>query len=82
MRKFIELRTGCISKAFDDEMTFTLLSRDKCAPLAIRTWVEARIATGKNLRTDAQMVEALNCAETMELEQAEWSAKARSGHDS
>ena len=68
MIKAEELRNpkSCMSRAAEDEMTFVLLGRDICAPLAIRAWVEARIATGKNQRTDPQITEALSCAAYME----------------
>lgn len=58
--------TSCMSKARDDEMTFVLLGRDIAAPIAIRKWVQARIAFDKNKLSDPQIQEALACAETME----------------
>lgn len=73
MRKRDELSSpaSCMSRAKLDEMTFVLLGRDKAAPLAIRAWVEARILLGKNKRDDVQVVEALQCAILMELDQKE-----------
>lgn len=71
-RKFIELKSGCMAKAFPDEPTFVLLARDACAPLAIRAWIEARIISGKNTRGDAQIGEARTLLATMEGEQSEW----------
>lgn len=57
---------SCMSKARPEEMTFVLLARDLCAPLAIRAWAEARIATGKNQRSDLQIIQAFDCARVME----------------
>lgn len=72
MRKTEELSNpnSCMSRARDGEMTFVLLGRDAAAPAAIRAWVEERIRLGKNLRTDAQIIEAEQCAATMEAERA------------
>lgn len=75
-RKFIELKSGCMAKAFPDEPTFVLLGRDKCAPLAIRAWIEARILSGKNTRNDAQISEAFTLIHMMESEQSEWHKQA------
>lgn len=71
MRKHLELSdpSSCMSKARDNEMTFVLLGRDKAAPVAIRSWVKERIRLGKNRMDDPQIVEALDCALTMESEQ-------------
>jgi hypothetical protein len=66
MIKSKELTEGCMAKAKDDEMTFVLLARDPAAPSAIRHWCQERIRTGKNSRSDAKIVEALDCAEIME----------------
>lgn len=60
---------SCMSRARDDEMTFVLLGRDAAAPAAIRAWVDERIRLGKNSVSDAQIREALECAEMMELTQ-------------
>lgn len=70
MRKKDELSNpeSCMSKARQDEMTFVLLGRDRAAPFAIQSWVEERVRLGKNTRTDAQIVEALACADIMERE--------------
>ena len=76
-RKFIELKSGCMAKAFPDEPTFVLLGRDKCAPLAIRAWIEARILSGKNTRNDAQISEAFTLIRMMESEQSEWHTQAQ-----
>jgi hypothetical protein len=68
MTKLEELThpNSCLARASDDEMIFVLLSRDVCAPLAIRAWAEARVVCGKNRRGDLQIVEALAAAERME----------------
>jgi hypothetical protein len=70
MRKKDELTNpkGCMSRARDDEMTFVLLGRDAAAPATIAAWVWERVRLGKNTVTDPQIVEALECAETMERE--------------
>lgn len=70
MRKVAELTnpSSCMSRARDDEMTFVLLGRDAAAPNAIRMWVAERIRLGKNEPDDPQVLEALECARTMEKE--------------
>lgn len=65
MRKERELIEGCMAKAGPEEMTFVLLGRDPAAPMAILDWVRHRIAIGKNQPDDSQIIEALQCAETM-----------------
>jgi hypothetical protein len=75
-RKFIELKAGCMAKAFPDEPTFVLLGRDACAPLAIRAWIDARIISGKNKRGDPQISEAFELVRMMEHEQEDWSDMA------
>ncbi len=74
MRKKDELTKEhtCMQHAHDDEMTFVLIGRDAAAPVAIRAWVAERIRLGKNAETDAQIVEALECARTMEAEGRMW----------
>lgn len=57
---------SCMSRANDDEMTFVLLGRDKCAPDTIRAWVRMRVEMGKNTYADGQISEALECARRME----------------
>lgn len=59
---------SCMSRALPDERVFVLLCRDESAPLAIRGWIMARISRGKNKMTDPQIVEALECAELMDIE--------------
>jgi hypothetical protein len=60
---------SCMSRAADDEMTFVLLSRDAAAPATIRFWVRERTKLMKNRYDDAQIVEALDCADAMEAQQ-------------
>jgi hypothetical protein len=72
MRKRDELTDpkSCMSRARDDEMTFTLLARDAAAPATIRFWIAERVRLGKNTPGDPQIVEALECARVMEAERA------------
>lgn len=72
MRKRDELTNpkSCMSKARDDEMTFVLLGRDDATPATIRFWIQERIRLGKNQPGDAQLVEAEECARTIEREEA------------
>lgn len=65
-RKELTDPKSCMSRADNDEMTFVLLGRDLAAPTAIRAWVAERIRLGKNTEQDAQIIEALECAEWME----------------
>jgi len=73
MRKRDELddTDSCLNKARDDERLFVLLARDPAAPVAIRAWVAERVRLGKNKPDDAQIVEAIDCAQRMEIERAE-----------
>lgn len=57
---------SCMSKALDREITFVLLARDACAPLAINAWCAERISSGKNKPTDPEIREAIECAKAME----------------
>jgi len=70
LRKSQELTnpSSCMSRAKDDEMTFVLLGRDAAAPATIRWWAQERVRMGKNTWKDAQIMEAMQCAATMELE--------------
>ncbi len=76
MRKKDELSKEhtCMQHAHPDEMVFVLLSRDAAAPVAIRAWVAERLRLGKNTDADAQIIEALECAATMETEGRKWAA--------
>jgi hypothetical protein len=49
-------------------MTFVLLGRDAAAPAAIRAWIVERIRLGKNQPGDEQIIEAEECARSMEAE--------------
>ncbi len=77
MRKKDELTREhtCMQHAHAEEMVFVLLSRDAAAPVAIRAWVAERIRIGKNTESDEQIVEAIQCAETMEVEGRLWADK-------
>lgn len=68
MRKFEEFtnETSCFNKAAADEMLFVLLARDASAPVAVRAWIQHRLATKKNVETDHQIIEARKVAEEME----------------
>lgn len=57
---------SCLSRAYSNEMLFTLLARDQCAPDTIRAWVQMRIDRGLNSWDDVQIQEALACATVME----------------
>lgn len=59
---------SCLSKALAEERVFVLLARDACAPAAIRHWVAERCRRGFNCDDDPQIVEALACADAMEVE--------------
>lgn len=74
MRKKDELSKEhtCMQHAHPNEMVFVLLSRDAAAPVAIRAWVDERLRLGKNTIGDPQIVEALTCAQTMEIEGRRW----------
>lgn len=74
MRKKDELTREhtCMQHAHPEEMVFVMLSRDAAAPVAIRAWVAERLRLGKNVETDAQIVEALECARVMETEGRLW----------
>jgi hypothetical protein len=63
--------SSCMNRAGDQEMTFVLLARDICAPEVIRFWCQCRVENGKNLPSDKQILEALDCAKTMEEQKLE-----------
>lgn len=67
-RNEIGQKGSCWNKARTDERVFVLLSRDAAAPAAIRAWCDERIRLGKNTIQDAQIREALDCADLMEVE--------------
>lgn len=70
MRKGHELSdpNSCLNKAQDDELLFVLLARDASSPVAVRSWVQDRIARGKNKWDDPQILEALSWCEVVERE--------------
>lgn len=70
MKKIDELRDprSCLSRAQSHEWLFTLLARDKAAPIAIRAWVKARIELGLNKPEDQQIREALVTADAMTVQ--------------
>ncbi len=74
MRKQDELsrKDTCMAHAHPQEMTFVLLGRDVAAPFAFRAWADERVRLGKNTETDAQIVEARACADTMTEEGRKW----------
>ena len=68
----LSLEHTCMNHAHTEEMTFVLIGRDAAAPVAIRAWVAERLRIGKNVDSDPQIVEALECAKTMESEGRKW----------
>mgnify|MGYP003579755805 CR=1 FL=1 len=74
MRKKDELSKehACMQRAHAEEMVFVLLSRDAAAPVAIRAWIAERLRLGQNTETDAQIVDARECAQIMEKEGRLW----------
>lgn len=53
----------CAAAAEDDEPTFTLLGRDRHAPVLVRNWAALREAAGED---QAKVQEARDCADAME----------------
>ena len=70
---------SCWRKAKSNERVFVLLARDAAAPATIRAWVDERIRLGKNTIQDAQIREALDCADFMEEEGAKLRGTVNSG---
>jgi hypothetical protein len=68
----LSLEHTCMQHAHPEEMVFVLLGRDPAAAIAIRKWAYERIRLGKNAWSDAQIVEAMECAATMEREGRKW----------
>ncbi len=68
MLKQFELsnQTSCLNRAKNEEMIFVLLGRDPAAPGAIKEWCHLRIAHGKNKAGDGQIIDAMQCATSME----------------
>jgi hypothetical protein len=65
----------CYANAEPDEPMFVLLARDLAAPEAITAWCAERVRLGLNAPNDAQLTEALDCAEAMEKYAARFSRK-------
>lgn len=76
-RDEIDHTESCFNRARDNERLFVLLARDPAAPVAIRAWIAERVRLGKNTWGDAQVAEALSCADLMEAERAEIEASCR-----
>jgi hypothetical protein len=76
-RDEIDDADSCLNKAGDSERLFVLLARDPAAPVAIRAWIAERIRLGKNGPDDAQICEARQCADLMEIERTEIEASRR-----
>lgn len=70
-RDEIEDPQSCFNKAADNERLFVMLARDPAAPVAIRAWIDERIRLGKNTPSDAQIREAHECANLMDVERVE-----------
>lgn len=56
---------SCFNRAKPDEFVFVLLERDETAADAISYWVSRRIATGKNLPSDPQILSAIEQVKAM-----------------
>ncbi len=76
MRKSDDLSdpNSCLNRAKDDELIFVLLGRDRAAPVAVRAWVEERIRSGKNQRTDTTILDAERWIEAVLAEQKDGTA--------
>jgi len=61
--KSVELESGCIAKAADDEPVFVLRAQDRLAPMTVRHW--ARLAEMKGAPAE-KVREARVLAEAME----------------
>lgn len=59
---------SCLNKAYDHELIFVLLGRDKAAPFAIRCWCVYRWVSGMNDWNDPKIKEALRLARDMKHE--------------
>lgn len=53
---------SCFNRAKDDEPVFVILARDVTAPYVINSWINRRLATGKNKSKDKQIREARELA--------------------
>ena len=61
---------SCFTRALWDEELFLLMGRDESAPGAIEWWAKDRLARGKNVVTDEEIVEAFILAKRMREEHA------------
>ncbi len=52
----------CITKAFDDEMLFVLMTRDRSAPQVVGEWIKQNIG----IQPREKLIEALDCAIEMQ----------------
>jgi hypothetical protein len=70
MRKHLEKTdpNSCFNRALDEELVFTLLSRDAAAPAAIEAWITERLRLGLNMPYDSQIVRALSDVTCMRAE--------------
>jgi hypothetical protein len=59
-------RFDCYTYAEPDEPMFIVLGRDAAGPMAVRAWIDQRIASGKNKPDDQQIVDAREIADAME----------------
>lgn len=75
-RDEIQRENTCLSHAHPEEMVFVLLGRDAAAADTIRYWCGLRILLGKNTEADPQIVEARQCARTMDEEGRMWTERA------
>ena len=62
---------SCFNKSQSNEMLFVLRAHDSIAPKVIEYWAELRISSGKNDPDDPQIVDALQCAAIMRIQQEE-----------
>lgn len=67
----LESPNSCLNKANDAEMIFVLRAHDYYAGDTIRYWVSLRVANGKNTPDDPEIIEALACADTMDIQNKE-----------
>lgn len=67
MRKVDEIlkADSCFNRAQNSELIFVLLERDEAAPIAIQSWIEARVRLGKNSADDSQIIEARKILDQM-----------------
>ena len=61
----VSLPDSCLNKAFDNEIIFVLLQRDRAAADTVRYWAKRRIELCLNSPDDPKIVEALLAADRM-----------------